>query len=320
MSVIDFSNHVQAVVVGRRSAYKFWAPTFDNNPHAWENSIVLVSGFSLVRSVSIKGNTININGDWDEETTIEIWAPNKIRKVAFNRENLHVTKSKYGSFIGTLRAPEITVESLTSSPPSLSDWKVSEGLPEVATGYDDSRWTDADHETTPHFVPPDTYSVRFPDEYWYQAGNILWRGRFNATKGEEPTGAFLRVIGGLASGFSVYANGKFLGAWLGSMINKIGELAVSFQGVKLNTEKANVLFVIQDTMGKERREAALDPRGILNATLTSADGSAANFTSWKVTGNADAKNLIDPVRGTYEIGGLHAERLGWHVPGYDDDE
>ncbi|KAH7217574.1 putative beta-galactosidase [Fusarium oxysporum] len=320
MSVIDFSNHVEAVVVDRRSSYKFWAPTLDNNPLAWENSTVLVRGPYLVRSASIKGDTININGDWDEETTVEIWAPNTIRKVSFNGEKLQVTKSKYGSFIGTLPAPDITVESFTSSLPSLSHWKVSEGLAEVAADYDDSRWTDADHETTPHFVPPDTYPVLFADEYGYQAGNILWRGRFNATKGDEPTGAYLRVIGGLASGFSVYVNGKFLGAWLGSMTNKTGELAVSFQGVKLNTDEANILFVIQDTMGKEQREAAPDPRGILNATLVAADGSAANFTSWKVIGNAGANHLIDPVHGTYNEGGLHAERLGWHLPGYDDNK
>ncbi|KAJ0144276.1 Rhamnogalacturonan acetylesterase [Fusarium oxysporum f. sp. albedinis] len=122
---------------------------------------ILVSGPYLVRSASIKGDTININGDWDEETTVEIWAPNTIRKVSFNGEKLQVTKSKYGSFIGTLPAPDITVESFTSSLPSLSHWKVSEGLPEVAADYDDSRWTDADHETTPHFVPPDTASLSF---------------------------------------------------------------------------------------------------------------------------------------------------------------
>ncbi|KAG5747128.1 hypothetical protein H9Q70_010184 [Fusarium xylarioides] len=324
MSVIDFNNHVEAVVVDRRSAYIFWAPTLDNNPLAWENSTeeaqVLVSGPYLLRSASIKGDTISINGDWDKETTVEIWAPNVIRQVSFNWEKLQVTKSKYGSFIGTLPAPDITAESFTSSFPSLSHWKVSEGLLEVATNYDDSQWTDADHMTTPHFVPPDTYPVLFADEYGYQAGNILWRGRFNATKGDEPTGAYLRVIGGLASGFSVYANGKFLGTWLGCMSNKTGELAVSFQDVKINTDEANILFVIQDTMGKEQREAAPDPRGILNATLVAADGSVANFTSWKVTGIAGASHLIDPVRGTYNEGGLHAERLGWHLPGYNDDK
>lgn len=220
------------------------------------------------------------------------------------------------------------------------EWKVAEGLPEAATDYDDSSWTgkvpssktpdsqkdreidsiaDADHMTTPHFIPPDTFPVLFADEYGYQAGNILWRGRFSASKGEIPTSAYLRVIGGLASGFSVYVNGEFLGAWLGAMKNKTGEIEVSFEGVQLNTDSDNVLFVIQDTMGKEQREAAPDPRGILTARLY-ADETEVDFDSWKVAGNAGGNHLIEPVRGTYNEGGLHAERLGWHLPGFDDSE
>jgi hypothetical protein len=171
---------------------------------------------------------------------------------------------------------------------------------------------------TPHFVPPDTYPVLFADEYGYQAGNILWRGHFDAPADYSPTGAYLRVIGGLASGFSVYANGIFLGSWHGSMANKTGELEVSFKDVPLSTEGENVLFVIQDTMGKEQREAAPDPRGILNATLITAGDSSATFTSWKVAGNAGGNHLLEPIRGTYNEGGLHAERLGWHLPGFDD--
>lgn len=173
--------------------------------------------------------------------------------------------------------------------------------------------------TTPHPVPPDTYPVLFADEYGYQAGNILWRGRFNASS-DVPSGAYLRVIGGLASGFSAYVNGQFVGSWLGTMANKTGELEISFQDLPLRTDSDNVLFVIQDTMGKEQREKALDPRGILNATLFAADGSAASFSSWKVAGNAGGNHLIEPVRGTYNEGGLHAERLGWHLPGFDDSD
>lgn len=174
--------------------------------------------------------------------------------------------------------------------------------------------------TTSHPVPPDTFPVLFADEYGYQAGNLLWRGRFNATDGDVPTSVYLRVIGGLASGFSAYINGKFLGAWQGSMLNKTGELSADLPDGTVKTNTENVLFVIQDTMGKEQREAALDPRGILTATLTTASGSEADFSSWKVTGNAGGNHLLDPVRGTYNEGGLHAERLGWHLPGFDDSE
>lgn len=37
-TVVDYENGVQAVVVNRESAFKFWAPTLDNNPLAYENA------------------------------------------------------------------------------------------------------------------------------------------------------------------------------------------------------------------------------------------------------------------------------------------
>ncbi|KAL4862486.1 beta-galactosidase, domain 2-domain-containing protein [Aspergillus spectabilis] len=315
-TVIDYNNDVQVVVVDRASAYQFWAPTLDNSPLAWENSTVLVHGPYLVRTAEVKGNTIHVTGDWNEETTVEIWAPKRVKNATFNGSKLKVRKSRYGTLIGTLPAAKVTVESLIAELPLLTAWKIADNLPEKEAEYDDSNWTDADRMETPHFVPPDTYPVLFADEYGYQAGNILWRSRFVASENNVPTNAYLRVIGGRASGFSVYANGQFVGSWLGTMENKTGEIEVSFENVTLNSEGDNVMFVIQDTMGKEQREGAPDPRGILNATLIASE--PVNFTSWKVAGNAGGNQLIEPIRGTYNEGGLHSERLGWHLPGFDD--
>lgn len=42
------------------------------------------------------------------------------------------------------------------------------------------------------------------------------------------------------------------------------------------------------------------------------------FTKWTIAGNAGGESNIDPVRGVIAEGGLHAERLGWHLPGFDD--
>lgn len=69
-------------------------------------------------------------------------------------------------------------------------------------------------------------------------------------------------------------------------------------------------------MGKDETSGAINPRGIVNATLIGSN--APHFSSWKVAGNAGGENNIDPVRGPYNEGGLHAERLGWHLPGFDD--
>lgn len=78
-----------------------------------------------------------------------------------------------------------------------------------------------------------------------------------------------------------------------------------------------MLLVLQDNMGHDLTTGVLNPRGILNATLLG--GSGSNFTSWKVAGKAGGEQNLDPIRSTYNEGGLHAERLGWHLPGFDDD-
>lgn len=68
-------------------------------------------------------------------------------------------------------------------------------------------------------------------------------------------------------------------------------------------------------MGKDQTSGATNPRGIYNATLL----PSGTFTSWRVQGRAGGEKNIDPVRGTMNEGGLYAERLGWHLPGFDDE-
>jgi hypothetical protein len=91
-------------------------------------------------------------------------------------------------------------------------------------------------------------------------------------------------------------------------------MTLSFSNATLASE--NVLFVIQDHMGKDQTSGAVNPRGIYNATLI----GGGQFSSWKLTGNAGGEDNIDPVRGPYAEGGLHGERMGWHLPGFDDSK
>ena len=72
-------------------------------------------------------------------------------------------------------------------------------------------------------------------------------------------------------------------------------------------------------MGHDETSGATNPRGIYNATLLGPPNSNLAFTSWKLAGTAGGETNIDPVRGPYNEGGLHAERLGWHLPGFDDN-
>jgi beta-galactosidase GanA len=109
-------------------------------------------------------------------------------------------------------------------------------------------------------------------------------------------------------------NGKFVGSTFGDIKLSQTNQTLKFGDAVKSGE--NVLFVIQDHMGKDQTTGAINPRGLLNATLT--DG--AKFTSWKIAGKAGGSANIDPVRGPYNEGGLHAERLGWHLPGFDDSK
>lgn len=69
-------------------------------------------------------------------------------------------------------------------------------------------------------------------------------------------------------------------------------------------------------MGKDETSGAVNPRGIYNVTLLGSSG--LNFTSWHLAGNAGGQSNIDPIRGVYAEGGSHGERMGWHLPGFDD--
>lgn len=321
-SVLTFNNGLRVVLMDRGTAYKTWQPEFSNDPHSPLDQNVLVTGPYLVRTAKWEGKgkkTLALTGDWSDETDIEIFAPSQCKKVTFNGKAIKTQKTKYGSLKGTLPAASVTAEDITSILPPLTEWKVSDNLPERLATYDDSgaAWVAANKTSTLNPRQPDTFPVLYADEYGFHAQNILWRGRFQSNSSAlAPNGVFLDVIGGTSHGWSAYLNGVFLGSTFGNVSLPQTSRTLDFGNATKQGE--NVLFVIQDNMGHDQTTGALNPRGILNATLLGGAGS--NFTSWKVAGKAGGQENIDPIRATYNEGGLSAERLGWHLPGFDDGE
>ena len=318
-TVLTFDNGLRVVLMDRSTAYTAWQPELSNDPHSPLDQSVLVTGPYLVRSAEEKGKSLALTGDWSSETDLEVYAPKRYSKVTFNGKEIKVKKTKYGSLRGTLPAAKATVESITSILPTL-EWKVSDALPERSLDYDDSgaAWVAADKNSTLNPRQPATFPVLYADEYGFHAQNILWRGHFSVDdSANAPTGVFLDVIGGTSHGWSAYLNGAFLGSTFGNVSLAQSNRTLDFGDAA--TQGDNVLFVIQDNMGHDQTTGALNPRGILNATLLGGNGDAV-FTSWKVAGKAGGQENIDPVRGAYNEGGLTAERLGWHLPGFDDSE
>jgi hypothetical protein len=97
----------------------------------------------------------------------------------------------------------------------------------------------------------------------------------------------------------------------------VGNATLSFANATVY-DSQNVLLVIQDNNGHDETSGALNPRGIINATLLG--NSSATFSSWRLAGTAGGESDIDPIRGALAEGGLHAERLGWHLPGFNDSQ
>lgn len=77
-----------------------------------------------------------------------------------------------------------------------------------------------------------------------------------------------------------------------------------------------MLLVVHDDTGHDETTGALNPRGILDAKLLGSPDP--KFTHWKIAGTAGGESNLDPVRGVYNEDGLYGERVGWHLPGFDD--
>jgi len=270
-------------------------------------SLVLVQGPYLVRGVSLDAGVLALKGDVKSGTDIEVFAHGTAHTLSWNGKKLHTSRTSYGSLQAHVSAFNGTIHL-----PSLKDWKVNEGLPEKMAEYDDNgaAWVVADHTTTPNPTKPDTLPVLYVDEYGFHNSFHLFRGYFKGSA----KGAQLSVQGGLAFGWSAWLNGDLVGSWLGNTTLGVGNMTLSFANATMHENDTNVLLVAQDNTGHDLRGGATDPRGILRATLDGAD-----FTSWKIAGEAGGEDIqLDPVRGPLAEGGLTAERLGWHLPGFDD--
>lgn len=94
-----------------------------------------------MRNVAIEKKTIEISGDWSDKTALEVFAPRTVNSIRFNGKKIQTRRTLHGSLIGTLKASGHSVESVKSSLPALTGWKVNDGLPERKADYDDSKWT-----------------------------------------------------------------------------------------------------------------------------------------------------------------------------------
>lgn len=179
----------------------------------------------------------------------------------------------------------------------------------------------ADHTNTSNPSPPASNNpVLYVDDYDIHVGTHIYRATFSCSASTSaPTGVYLNITGGSAFGYSVWLNGAFIGSYLGLSTSTSGQVTFSFANATVAADKDNILVVVMDNSGHDETTGATNPRGIWNATLLGA-AADTSFSEWKIAGTAGREGNIDPMRGPYNEGGLYAERVGAHLPGFPDQD
>ncbi|KAF1950709.1 hypothetical protein CC80DRAFT_482347 [Byssothecium circinans] len=321
--VVRIGSDLYIVVLDRNQAYNYWTvstlPEGSYSHDATSSSDLIVKAGYLIRSASISGDKINLVGDINATTTIDIvgGAHQDITAFTFNAQPIDAKLDRNGFLSGTVpfTAPEIKLPDLKSL-----SWKSIDALPELQDTYDDASWTDADHKETKNtYWPLTTPTVLWGAEYGYNTGSLIFRGHFIATGNESVI--HLNVSGGSAFASSAWVNGTFLGSWHGVPGVSIANLTLSLP--KLAAAKPYVLTVLVDHMGHNGNwfigyNEMKTPRGIHGYNFpghTRSNSSRADDgIIWKITGNLGGEDYHGGVRGPMNEGALFPERQGYHLP------
>ncbi|KAI8310538.1 putative beta-galactosidase C [Colletotrichum sp. SAR11_59] len=312
-TAVKFSNGVLVYLLEQKTAWRFWAPATTSNPTVEPDEQLFVLGPYLVRSASISHGVLHVSGDNDRATTIEAYVGDKpIETIDWNGIRLPATKTAYGSFTAAIPGAEDRTVAL----PELKNWRSADALPEASRDYDDSRWVVCNKTTTPSPYAPITLPVLYSSDYGFYSGAKIYRGYFD---GANATSVNITASGGLAFGWSAWLNGQPIGGDVGSASATTTNKTLALPRAALRATD-NVLTVVVDYHGHDQASTGQginNPRGILGAQLQpGSTRTATGFKQWKLAGAAGGEANIDPVRGPMNEGGLHPERLGWHLPGF----
>ncbi|EPS37421.1 hypothetical protein H072_8897 [Dactylellina haptotyla CBS 200.50] len=291
------------VILDREVASKTWI--LDTTPPT------IIKGGYLIRSANIEGPKLHLKGDLVQATRLHILAPKSVTQVTFNGKDVDTQPATEGWLyvMYTPELPDINIPEL-----SQLDWKYENSLPEISASYDDSQWTTADNTYTPNGYKPQTKEILYASDYGYHSGNLIWRGHFKATGGENEF--WLDIQGGRAFGYSVWDSGVYVGFWEGDVTTSRHTSNFRLPATWKGGEK-HTLTILQDHMGLEENWTAAteffkSPRGPINYGFK---GAQPKLVKWKLTGNLGGEKYIDKERGPWNEGGLYAERQGSPLDG-----
>ena len=300
-----------------QSAYNYWVLKLPNDrglypPNLSATTVIVKAGY-LMRNATVSGSTLNLVGDFNATTPIEVigGAPSNLATLNINGKSTKFTQDKYGVVTANVafKPPSVTIPTLKSL-----NWRYIDSLPEIQNTYDDSLWPKANLKHSKDQRSGMTTPVSLiGSDYGFVTGVLEFRGHFVAN-GKEST-LNLTTWGGDAYGTSVWINDTFLGAIHGYAAKQTSQ--DQYTVPKLTKGKNYVITVLIDETGLDENYSVGDnteknPRGITGYNLA---GHPATDVTWKITGNLNGLNYEDKVRGPLNEGGLWAERHGYHLPG-----
>ncbi|KAK4200610.1 glycoside hydrolase superfamily [Triangularia verruculosa] len=321
-------NDVYIYLEDRVAAYRYW--TVDLTPAFSEGaSSIIVYGGYLIRTASetwLEGfvNTgLLITADFNQTTTLEIMnVPSRAQTLTVNQVPVNFTVNDHDNWVVTIDYKDPS--NVGSIPDLVTDveWHYRDSLPELQESYDDSGWLSAvltTNNTDTAFVL--TPTSLYGSDYGFHSGVLVFRGRFRATRHHVLLN--MNTQGGAGYASSLWLNDTFLYSWAGNTQEKGNQVLWALPELKVdyNNLVNYTITVLVDNMGLEENlhvgsNLMKSPRGIMDYGIY--DDEAKYIIAdidWKLTGNWKGEYYADRVRGPLNEGGLHAERMGYHLPG-----
>lgn len=280
---------------------------------------VLVHSPALVRSARLQGSTLQLTGDTTAASALRAWVPDGVQALAFN--GLAVP-SRSGDFSLTARAALPGPDAVTLPDLTQLSWTRRFDSLEAAPGFDDSAWRRADAPVSAanvYTAPDKGQPVLAMSDYGFHHGDVWYRGRFTTTD-VRPLQLELFFGGGGAGLIQVWLDGQFLGQQEHDTGRPFPETTDTFkQLLKDLPPGEHVLSVVVRNNSHNwdlfADDAHKEARGLIAASLAPRGGPRfAVPIAWKLQGNKGGEDIADLVRGPMNNGGLHGERMGWHLP------
>jgi hypothetical protein len=265
------------------------------------------------------GSTLRLDGDTRDATPLEVWASASIRTIRWNGAVIATHPTPLGSRTGSLPGPApITL-------PTLTNWRTAAGSPEADPAFDDNKWQVAAGAPYASITArPDGQPNLLADAYGFHDGDVWYRGRFTGTPDARQIALFYGAGG--AGMIQVWVDGVFVGQHeLPSGLPRPITTGVARFDLPATAQGPgqHVVSVMVRNNGHnwdlDVDDAHKEARGLVSASIEAPGGRSYGVPiAWKIQGRSGGETLPDPARGPANSGGQYGERMGWHLPSFDD--